>query len=32
MQMIVLITALISFIVYLVLDIIYYSIDPRVEI
>ena len=32
MQMIVLITALISFLVYLVLDIIYYSIDPRVEI
>lgn len=32
MQMIVLLTALISFIVYLILDIIYYSIDPRVEI
>ncbi len=32
MQMIVLVTAIVSFVVYLVLDIIYYSIDPRVEI
>lgn len=32
MQAIVLITAIISFIVYLVFDIIYYSIDPRVEL
>lgn len=32
MQMIVLVTAVISYIVYLALGIIYYSIDPRVEI
>ncbi|MBA7575442.1 Dipeptide transport system permease protein DppB [subsurface metagenome] len=32
MQAIVLISAIISYIVYLVLDIVYYSIDPRVEI
>ncbi|MGI6696651.1 MAG: ABC transporter permease [Christensenellales bacterium] len=32
MQMIVLVSAIISFLVYLILDIIYYSIDPRIEI
>lgn len=32
MQMIVFVTAIISYLVYLILDIVYYSIDPRVEI